>query len=165
MLSSGFYNQDCIDGMVGFPDNFFDLAIVDPPYGIGEDGAKNHTRSCLADTTKFTPKKWDSETPGDEYFIELFRVSKHQIIWGGNYFLDNLGSTPCMIVWDKDNGNNDFADCELAWTSFQTAVRKFTFRWQGMLQQNMKHKEVRIHPTQKPIPLYQWLLMNYAKPG
>jgi len=156
---------DCMDLMRDLPDKAFDLAIVDPPYGIGEDGASNHSRGKLAVSQCFTPKNWDSNPPAWDYFNELFRVSKNQIIWGGNYFVDHLTSSPCWIVWDKLNGETDFADCELAWTSFKSAVRKFQFRWQGMLQGNMKAKEHRIHPTQKPVALYSWLLANYAKPG
>ena len=158
-------NADCMDVLRGISDKYFDLAIVDPPYGIGEDGAKNHSRSKLANATKYAPKQWDRETPSTEYFLELMRVSKNQIIFGGNYFLDYLGATSCFIVWDKENGVNDFADAELAWTSFNTAVRVFRFRWQGMLQGNMKEKEKRIHPTQKPVALYRWLLQKYARHG
>lgn len=162
------FNIDCMIGMKEFPDKHFDLAIVDPPYGIGEDGKSNHSRSKLAQTTKFIPKNWDSQPPNEQYFWELSRVSKNLIIWGANHFLDRIPfllDSSCWIVWDKVNGETDFADCELAWTSFNTAVRKFTFRWQGMLQGNMSTKEVRIHPTQKPIKLYKWLLKNYAKEG
>lgn len=101
-----------------------------------------------------------------EYFQELFRVSKNQIIWGANHFISRIPyDSPCWIVWDKQNGENDFADCELALTSFKSAVRIFRFRWAGMLQGNMKNKEIRIHPTQKPVALYSWLLRNYAKTG
>lgn len=111
----------------------------------------------------------DDESPSPEYFSELFRVSKNQIIWGANHFISKLPSdtidSSCWIVWDKDNGKNDFADSELAWTSFNSAVRNFRFRWQGMLQEDMKNKEFRIHPTQKPVKLYEWLLSNYAKQG
>jgi len=160
---SEFLNIDCMEGMKQFPDKHFDLAIVDPPYGIGEDGLKNHSRGGFANPTYYTPKTWDRESPKQDYFNELFRVSKNQIIWGANHFLGK--TSPCWIVWDKRNGNSDFADCELAWTSFKTAVRKFEFRWAGMLQENMKNKEFRIHPTQKPVALYKWLLKNYAKEG
>ena len=148
------------------PDKAYDLAIVDPPYGIGENG-RNKTRSCLAKSKDYKPFYGkDLKPPDEEYFRELFRVSKNQIIWGANHFISKIPyDSPCWIVWDKDNGNNDFADCELAWTSFKTAVRKFKFRWQGMLQENMKQKEVRIHITQKPVALYEWLLKNYAKQG
>lgn len=149
--------------MKNYPDKYFELAIVDPPYGIGEDGKKNHSRGRKAKPTIYTPKNWDIKTPDITYFNELYRVSKHQIIWGGNYY--GLGKTSCYIVWDKQNGKNDFADCELAWTSFNTAVRMFSFRWAGMLQGDMKNKENRIHPTQKPVKLYKWLLNKYAKAG
>ena len=93
------------------------------------------------------------------------RVSKNQIIWGANHFISRMPfDSSCWIIWDKDNSGN-FADCEMAWTSFNTAVRKYKFRWNGMLQQNMKDKEIRIHPTQKPKDLYRWILKNYAKPN
>lgn len=161
-------NKDCMIAMAGFKDNQFDLAIVDVPYGIGEDGLKNHSRSKLVKSTEYTPKDWDKSAPSKEYFSELKRVSKNQIIFGANHFIDNLDfnkNSPCWLVWNKMNGENDFADCELAWTSFKTAVRIFNFRWQGMLQGDMKNKEIRIHPTQKPVALYRWILQKYAKPG
>ena len=154
---------DCMEFMKTCKDNQFDLAVVDPPYGIGEDGAKNHSRGKLAKAKIYTAKNWDRETQNHAYFDELLRVSKNQIIWGGNYF--GMPASNCWIVWDKLNGDSDFADCELAWTSFKTAVRKFSFRWKGMLQGNMKDKENRIHPTQKPVALYDWIYHNYAKPG
>lgn len=157
------HNADCMDIMREFPDKHFDLAIVDPPYGIGEDGASNHSRGLLAEPKKFEPKKWDRAIPSPTYFAELRRVSCEQIIWGGNYY--PLPPTSCWVVWDKLNEGTDFADCELAWCSFKTAVRKFSFRWNGMLQGNMANKEVRIHPTQKPVALYRWLLAKYAQPG
>ena len=152
--------------MSRYGDNHFDLAIVDPPYGIGEDGLKNHSRDKLAKAQKYTSKNWDKSSPNIEYFIELKRVSKNQIIFGANHFIENIpnANSSCWIVWDKDN-TGDFADCELAYASFKTAVRKLKWRWNGMLQQDMKNKEVRIHPTQKPVKLYEWLLMNYAKEG
>lgn len=158
-------NDDCINIMQDYTDNYFDLAIVDPPYGIGEDGKSNHNRNSLAKATKYTPKNWDTKSPNISYFNELLRVSKNQIIFGANHFISKIPyDSSCWIVWDKVNTNNHFADCELAWTSFKTAVRKHTFIWNGMLQGNMKKKEVRIHPTQKPVALYRWLLENYAKP-
>lgn len=158
---------DCIEGMAQLPDKFFDLAVVDPPYGIGEDGAKNHSRGRKAKPTKFTPKSWDSSGPALEYFLELKRVSKNQIIFGANHFIENIpgANSSSWIVWDKMNGENDFADCELAYTSFKSAIRKFQFKWNGMLQGDMKNKQKRIHPTQKPIQIYEWILRNYAKPG
>ena len=153
--------------MARYEDNYFDLAIVDPPYGIGEDGEKNHSRSKSAKAKKYTPKNWDNKAPSIEYFKELKRVSKYQIIWGANHFIEDVpnANSSSWVIWDKQNGNNDFADCEMAHTSFNSAVRKYVFRWAGMLQGDMKNKEVRIHPTQKPVKLYEWLLMNYAKEG
>jgi len=160
---SDVYNEDCIEVMKRYPDNYFDLAIVDPPYGIGEDGLKNHSRGKATKAIKYTPKNWDKEPPQQEYFEELFRVSKNQIIFGANHFIERINkNSSCWIVWNKLN-TGDFADCELAWTSFNTAVRKFDFMWNGMLQGDMKNKENRIHPTQKPVRLYDWILKNYAK--
>lgn len=107
----------------------------------------------------------DQKPPDAEYFSELKRVSINQIIWGGNYFLDHLGPTPCMIFWDKGRDGINFADGEFAWTSFKSPARRFFFKWNGMLQQDMKNKEFRIHPTQKPVQLYAWLFRNFAKEG
>lgn len=165
MLDFGYYNMDCMDGMKEFPDKYFDLAIVDPPYGIKQGGDANHTRSVIA-TSKDYHAFDDECAPDENYFAELRRVSKNQIIFGANHFIDKIPiPSSCWIVWDKENGENDFADCELAWTSFKKAVRKFSFRWQGMLQGDMKNKEERIHPTQKPVALYKWILANYTKDG
>ena len=165
MKLKGFYNTDCMEAMKEIPDNYFELAIVDPPYGI--DVAKNGTvgGEKLANVKDYGKKNWDKQAPNEEYFNELIRVSKNQIIWGANHFISKIPfDSSCWIVWDKDNTGN-FADCELAYTSFNTAVRKFKYRWNGMLQEKMKNKEVRIHPTQKPAALYTWLLNNYAKQG
>jgi site-specific DNA-methyltransferase (adenine-specific) len=159
-------NEDNMKLMGRYEDNHFDLAIVDPPYGINESGQTNKTRGKLAISKDYGNKNWDKESPNKKYFIELKRVSKNQIIWGSNHFISKIPyDSSCWIVWDKDNGETDFADCELAWTSFKTSVRKFKWKWQGMLQQNMKNKEQRIHPTQKPVSLYKWLLKNYATEG
>ena len=157
--------MDCMQGMKEFPDKYFQLAIIDPPYGIGENGSKNHTRGKLSKAKNYKAFAGMDSTPASEsYFKELFRVSKNQIIWGANHFISKIPyDSSCWIVWDKDNGENDFADCELAWTSFDTAVRRITCRWNGMIQQDMKHKEKRIHPTQKPVALYEWILNKYAK--
>ena len=159
--TSDVYLEDCVKALKRFNDNHFDLAIVDPPYGInaskGTWGSSNKGK-----VTDYGKKDWDKAIPSDEYFLELQRVSKNQIIWGGNYF--GLKPSSCWLVWDKLN-SADFADCELAWSSFESAVRKFTYRWNGMLQQNMKDKEIRIHPTQKPVALYDWILQKYAKPN
>lgn len=160
------YLSDCLDKMRDFEDKQFDLAIVDVPYGIGEDGSKNHTRGKLAKPKDYKPYIGnDLNAPEAEYWDELRRISKNQIVWGANHFISKLPyDSSCWIVWDKDN-SGDFADCELAWTSFNFAVRKFKWRWNGMLQQNMKDKQQRIHPNEKPIQLYEWLLRNYAKQG
>ena len=166
-LISQTFNEDCMDLMRRYPDKYFDLAVVDPPYGIGEDGKSNHSRGKRARPKKYTPKSWDKKPPTSDYFYELKRVSKNQIVWGANYFIESIpnASSSSWVVWDKENGENDFADCELAWTSHSTAVRKFAYRWAGMLQGNMKNKEHRIHPTQKPVKLYEWIYANYAAPG
>ena len=167
MLAPGFYHMDCMQGMTEFPDKYFDLAIVDPPYGIGENGSRNKTRGKRAAATDYRPFFGnDVEAPDENYFQELFRVSKNQIIFGANHFISKMPyDSHCWLVWDKENGDNDFADCELAWTSFKSAVRIYRFRWQGMMQGDMKNKEVRIHPTQKPVRLYSWILSKYAKAG
>lgn len=172
------YNMDCMEGMKQFPDKYFELAIVDPPYGIGESGGKNKSRSKLGKSKNYKDYEgMDKEPPSIEYFTELFRVSKNQIIWGANHYISRIPyDSSCWIVWDKVNGKNDFADCELAWTSFKTAVRQFKFMWHGMMQgksisdgvsmQGDKSKnEFRIHPNQKPVTLYKWLLSKYAQPG
>lgn len=162
------YNADCMDLLKATPDKFYDLAIVDPPYGIGENGDRNKSRGKLAIAQDYKSfAGGDKEPPSNEYFKELVRVSKNQIIWGANHFADRLPcpKSPCWIVWDKVTGDSDFADSELAYTSFKSAVRNFRYKWSGMLQGDMKNKEQRIHPTQKPVKLYEWLLTNYAKQG
>ena len=149
--------------MAGLKDNSFDLAVADPPYGIGVN--HNMGRRKGDKPSNYKSVVWDSKPPDKQYFDELIRVSINQIIFGANYFISKIPyDSSCWIVWDKDN-SGDFADCELAWTSFKTAVRKFRYRWNGMLQENMKEKEHRIHPTQKPVALYSWIFRNYAKPG
>ncbi len=153
-LLNEFIHGDCMDYMKDMPDNAFDLAIVDPPYGIGEDGGRFRDRK--GGGHRVLPKKnWDNERPGKSYFSELIRVSRNQIVWGGNYFADLLPASRGWIYWDKLMGG-DFSDGELAWTSFDMVLRKFTFC-------NKYHGK--IHPTEKPIALYKWLLKNYAKPG
>jgi site-specific DNA-methyltransferase (adenine-specific) len=172
--SSEVYLEDCVTALKRYADNHFDLAIVDPPYGIGASADSRVGGSYTVNmggvkkkvaAKQYTPKDWDFEKPTTEYWNELKRVSKNQIVWGGNYFVENLKDSACWLVWNKRNGENNNADCELAWTSFKTAVRMFDWKWNGMLQQNMKDKEERMHPTQKPVALYDWLLMNYAKPN
>jgi len=157
------HNIDCMEYLAACDDNAFELAIVDPPYGIGENGSKNHTRGKLAKATRYKAFAGEDKEPmNEEYFQELERVSKNQIIWGANHF--RAKNSSCWLVWDKLN-SGDFADAELAYTSFNSAVRVFRYMWNGMLQGDMKNKEQRIHPTQKPVKLYEWLLMNYAKEG
>ena len=161
------YNMDCLEYMATLPDKAFELAICDPPYGIGENAFRSASRSKAAKTTDWGAfdKHWDKASPGADYFLELQRVSQNQIIWGANHMMGVIGkSSPCWIVWDKDN-SGCFADCELAYTSFRTAVRMVKFRWNGMIQGDMVNKEMRIHPTQKPVKLYEWLLTHYAKRG
>ena len=152
MELKGFYNIDCMEGMKQIPDKYFDLAIVDPPYGIdiNSSGRLGHYGG--------KGKTWDSDIPSDEYFIELQRVSNHQIIWGGNYF--KLKPTRCFLIWDKQQPEGvSFASCEYAWTSFDESAKTFYLRPIGIDGGD------RIHPTQKPIMLYKWILTKYAKPG
>ena len=159
-------NCDNMELMAEFKDNHFDLAIVDPPYGIDLTNQSQGKGGGVARKIEYKKTNWDKSAPNKEYFDELFRVSKNQIIWGANHFIERINrNSSCWVVWDKENGATDFADCELAWASFKTAVRKIKYRWQGMLQEDMKNKEFRIHPTQKPKALYKWLLQNYAKEG
>jgi len=161
-MKSEVFNTDCVEAMKAYPDNYFELAIVDPPYGIGEANEKR-MQSRGHSQKKYKGGDWDLEPPNKEYFIELQRVSKNQIIWGANHFIENIknSNSPCWLFWDKD-GFGDFADGELAWCSFKTAVRKFKWTWNGFRKQSPEH---RIHPTQKPVALYRWLLKNYAKPN
>jgi site-specific DNA-methyltransferase (adenine-specific) len=155
---------DCMQYMAKLPDRAFDLAIVDPPYGIGVASQNNKKRGKLG--SHYENKNWDDSAPEQEYFEQLVRVSSNQIVWGANHFADKLPcpKSPCWIVWNKMTVGNT-ADCELAFSSFKTAVRRFDFMWEGFWQGDMKNKEQRIHPTQKPVKLYEWLLTNYAKPG
>lgn len=156
--------MDCIEFMQSVPDKFYDLAIVDPPYGINgtvEIGLGDKKSGRINRKSKWSDKDWDTERPTKDYFDELNRVSKNQIIFGGNYFADLLKHSRCWIVWDKMQRVNQ-ADAELAWTSFESSVRVFQFhcsKLQGFLNPN------RFHPTEKPINLYEWLLINYAKEG
>ena len=160
------YNVDCLQYMQQCHDNQFDLAIVDPPYGIGRGGGLMGGNVLAKNKNYKTYEGADRSSPDKIYFEELKRVSKNQIIFGANYMITKINvDSSGWIVWDKENGANNFADCELAYTSFPSAVRKFAFKWQGMLQGNMKHKENRLHPNQKPVALYKWILQNYAKNG
>ena len=175
MLDFGFYNLDCMQGMKEFPDKYFDLAIVDPVYGDVTGGGYTtpkydkksyHIGNCLANEKAYHKAVWEQPKTPPEYFKELFRVSKNQIIWGGNFFVESLPSSQGWIVWDKQKpAGIMFSDCELAFTSFNVGLRIFRYTWNGMIQGDMKNKEHKIHPTQKPVKLYEWLLSKYAKPG
>lgn len=166
------YQEDCLDFMKSVPDGAYDLAIVDPPYfdGPNKTGYYGKGYSSLGVQRA---KHYDSlpswDVPGTEYFNELKRVSKNQIIWGANHFSDRFNSAGAgWIVWDKLNGESSFADAELAYSSFDKAVRVFRYVWNGMHQGqyggNKALNETRIHPTQKPVALYEWLLAKYAVP-
>lgn len=158
-------NLDCMEYMSTVPDKFFDLAIVDPPYGIKESSYRATPSKCAAPKKKYNTNLWKQDAPNENYFNELFRVSKQQIVWGGNYFANLLPNSRHWLVWDKVTDDSNFADCELAWTSFTKSIKKYTFAWNGMIQGDMKNKEVRIHPTQKPVALYKYILKNYANEG
>jgi len=156
MDKSGFWNRDCLDAMREFPDKFFELAIVDPPYGINwmkQVEKPNKGKNWK----KWESKKWDEKIPNKEYFRELFRVSENQIIWGGNYF--DLPPTPCLVIWDKMQEFSG-ATFETAWTSFSSPSKAFR-----MSRVEAYVRTDKIHPTQKPIELYTWLLQNYAHRG
>lgn len=186
-MISEVYNEDCMAGMARYPDGYFGLAIVDPPYGIGESrrqgsGARNDfildRRNGVKTAVKTFHKNadWDDKQPDQAYFNEIFRVSRRRIIFGENYLrFDQKQTSTGRIFWDKVNGENDFSDGELIWTDCIKSVRQIEFMWNGMMQgkslqegrvQNGdKRAQKRIHPTQKPELLYKWLLANYAKPG
>lgn len=161
MLDFGFYNMDCMEGMKQFPDKYFDLAIVDPPYGIKAN------KMTLGNGKRIVYRggaDWDDNAPSADYFNELFRVSKNQVIFGGNYFVQHLRATQGWIFWDKGTGANDFSDGELAWTSFDRALRMYRQSWVGSNAKESTEKD-RIHPTQKPVALYKWILKLYANKG
>jgi len=145
--------------MSRYPDNYFDLAIVDPPYGINANKEKEHNG-----WKDYGIKEWDNEIPKKEYFKELFRVSKNQIVWGGNYMTEHLPPKMCWLLWDKGQRDFSLADGELAWTSFNKALRIFTMP-RGSALADAKNNGGKIHATQKPVKLYEWILMHYAKEG
>jgi site-specific DNA-methyltransferase (adenine-specific) len=154
------YLEDCVKALKRFNDNHFDLAIVDPPYGnIDAIGLIDNKKKGKQATKRTNYKLFENIAPDDEYYCELARVSKNQIIWGGNF----LGLCGGVIVWQK-NGTA-FGEAEVAICSTHKSVKVFEYTWNGMIQQNMKDKEIRIHPTQKPVALYEWILANYAKPN
>ena len=160
---------DCMDLMKDKPDKFYDLAIVDPPYGIGadirNDFGKKRGKKAACISKNYIKVKWDNTIPEKKYFDELFRISKYQIIWGVNYY-NHSNLKGGRIFWNKDiPANYTKSKGEIAFKSFGSGVDYIKITWNGMIQQNMKNKEKRIHPTQKPVALYKWLLQNYAKPG
>jgi site-specific DNA-methyltransferase (adenine-specific) len=154
------FNSDCVEGMKQFPDKYFDLAVVDPPYGIGRSGqTETFTKNPKHKRKHFADKGWDTETPDAEYWNELFRVSKNQIVWGANYFTEYLPASMGWIFWDKGQ-DLSMSDGELAYTSFNRALRRVKInRGQLMVEGGT------IHPTQKPIALYDWIYKNYAEEG
>jgi site-specific DNA-methyltransferase (adenine-specific) len=182
MLDFGYYNMDCMQGMEEFPDKYFDLAIVDPPYGRKEHGGRNRSgyvrqkngSKIFVKDGQYGNRNWDNDPPSEDYFNELMRVSKNQIIFGCNYFdYPLIGG---RIVWDKCNEGSDQSDAEIAYCSMNNRVDIFRYMWRGMFQGksitegttqqgNKRLNEKRIHPTQKPVALYEWLLSRYAKPN
>lgn len=158
-------NEDNMALMSRYPDKYFDLAIVDPPYGIDADVKnstnKMQTKKSATKSKKYGSQLWDSDIPTDEYFDELKRVSKKQIIWGANYF----GLVGGMIYWHKNVTMPTYSTGELAWVSWLNKLDFVNISWHGMIQHDMSNKETRIHPTQKPVALYKWLLDKYAKQG
>lgn len=155
-------NEDNMELMARYPDQHFDLAIVDPPYGINiSNGGSYYNRRGLRPPNPHTKKDWDSKIPSPEYFEELFRVSKNQIVWGGNYMTEFLPPSRCWIFWDKLKFVDNYADGELAWTSFDANTKKVAIQHHGFLSKDGKS----IHPTQKPAMLYKWLLDKYAEKG
>lgn len=158
-------NIDCMKYMKTLKDKAFDLAIVDPPYGISQPPFRKESNNKAARPKEYNNAVYNQDAPSWGYFMYLEKVSKNQIVWGGNYFNKYLEIGNKWIFWDKRTEETQWGDGELAWTSFKGAVTKFDFAWNGMIQGDMKNKETRIHPTQKPVALYRWLLHNYAKPG
>ena len=150
-------NADCLDILKELPDKSIDLVLTDPPYGIG---VCSMTLGNGKNKIFRGNENWDKTIPTDEIFKEIFRVSKNQIIWGGNYFANKFENKMCWLVWDKGTGDNDFADCELAWTSFNKATRKYFKSWVGA---NAKDTAIRLHPTQKPVALFSWCLEKFSK--
>lgn len=165
-IRSVVYLMDCMEGLKQTPDNYYSLALVDPPYGINADiknsTNKKQSKKSASNSKNYGDQKWDADVPTKEYFIELFRVSKEQIIWGVNYYpFDFLSGG--RIYWDKCVTMPTYSDGELAYCSLLNSIKSVQIAWHGMIQQNMKNKEQRIHPTQKPVALYEWLIKNYAK--
>jgi site-specific DNA-methyltransferase (adenine-specific) len=184
---NSYLNLNCLPELKKFPDNYFNIGVVDVNYGIGESGKNHNSRNTLVKQSNgkkvkiknknYHIKDWDNERPTKEYFKELFRVCEYVIIWGGNYLTDLLPEfSSGRIIWDKCNGNNDFSDCEIAWTNLFTSTRLFRYMWAGMMQGksiseghimqgNKKLNEIRIHQTQKPTKLYLWTAHKFFKKG
>lgn len=164
-MTSVVYNRDCLEAMREMPDKAFDLAIVDPPYAVGAaDCAFGGQVGKLSNVVGNSHSYINADTPPDaDYFIELFRISINQIIWGANYYPEHLYHSG-WIVWDKMT-TGVLSDCELAFQSFNKLVRKVTIGWGGYFKQDLRQHNIRVHPNQKPVALYKWLLTNYAKPG
>ena len=159
-MSSIVYNEDCMEVMSRYPDKYFDLAVVDPPYGnIDAIGLSDNKKKGKQATKRKGYHLFENIAPDNEYYLQLERVSKNQIVWGGNF----LGLCGGVIVWQK-NGTA-FGEAEVAICSTHKSVKVFEYTWNGMIQQNMKDKEVRIHPTQKPVALYEWIYKNYLPDG
>lgn len=162
VVGSTVYLMDCVQGMKEYPDKWFDLAVVDPPYGIGAGSKKFINRNTANKRAEkfYRDTDWDNETPPLEYWYELMRVSKKWIVWGGNYFTEFLPPARCFIVWDKKTGKNSYADGELALTNIDGNARIYVKFWLGA---HAEDDDGRIHPTQKPIGLYEWIYSNYAE--
>ena len=160
-ITNTIINDDCMNVLKQLPDKCIDLVLTDPPYGINiaKNGKVGGEKCCAV--KNYGKKDWDNKIPDKTIFNEIKRISNNQIIFGGNYFIEFLENSSCWIVWDKNNTGN-FADCELAWTNFKTSVKKYSWTWNGMIQEDMKNKDIRIHPTQKPLKLFEMILRDYS---
>jgi site-specific DNA-methyltransferase (adenine-specific) len=161
------FNDDCLKIMQTYPDQYFELAIVDPPYGINiSNGGSYYNLKGKLPNNPHTKKDWDNSIPPPEYFVELKRISKNQIVWGGNYMTEYLPPSRCWIFWDKMKSVENYAAGELAWTSFDRNTKKVQILHNGFATKDrLLYGGASIHPTQKPIMLYEWLLMNFAEKG
>ena len=166
MIENKIICGDCLEVMKDWPDNCVDLVLTDPPYGIKaadyKRGGTQYGQSC-AKSKEYGLCDWDDKPASKEQIDRCIHISRNQIVFGGNYF--QVPPSSCWIVWDKDNGNNGYADCELIWTSFTSAVRKVKWKWHGMLQEPGTLKENRQHPTQKPLGVMKWILERYSQPN